>query len=105
MRYPDVRVLPDIRESIEIDGLEEAVRALPAPERYLSVLARNACHFAPFSWYRWQSFHLRARQLIAEASEAATEPTSAAVAVHRAGAVQRATPITFCRIPSPPVIW
>ena len=73
LRYPDVRVLPDIRESIEIDGLGKRC-ALPAPERYLSVLARNACHFAPFSWYRWQSFHVRARQLIAEASEAATEP-------------------------------
>jgi hypothetical protein len=72
LRYPDVRALPDIRESIEIDGLGKRCR-LPAPERYLSVLARNACHFAPFSWYRWQSFHLRARELIAEASEAATE--------------------------------
>jgi hypothetical protein len=73
LRYPDVRVLPDIRESIEVDGLGKQCQ-LPAPERYLSVLARNACHFAPFSWYRWQSSHLRARQLIAEASEAATDP-------------------------------
>jgi hypothetical protein len=70
LRYPDVRALPDIRESIEIDGLGKRCQ-LPAPERYLSVLARNACHFAPFSWYRWQSFHLQARQLIAEASETA----------------------------------
>ena len=68
--YPTARALTDIREAIEIDGLGRKCR-LPASERYLSVLARNACHFAPFSWYRWQSFHLLARQMIAEAREAA----------------------------------
>ncbi|MEV5887013.1 DUF4157 domain-containing protein [Streptomyces sp. NPDC052020] len=30
-------------------------------DRYNSVLCRNACHFAPYSWYRWQIFYLRAR--------------------------------------------
>jgi Domain of unknown function (DUF4157) len=70
LRYPKARALADIREAIEIDGLGRRC-GLPEPERYLSVLARNACHFAPFSWYRWQSFHLLARQMIAEAREAA----------------------------------
>jgi Domain of unknown function (DUF4157) len=70
LSYPDLRVLAEIRESIEIDGLGRRCQ-LREPERYLSVLARNACHFAPFSWYRWQSFHLQARQLIAESSQAA----------------------------------
>src|SRR5262249_51918348 len=31
--------------------------------RYQAVVARNACHFAPFSWHRWQEHHLEARQL------------------------------------------
>src|SRR5882757_8865098 len=37
---------------------------------YASVLARNASHFAPFSWYRWHSFHLMARALIARSADA-----------------------------------
>lgn len=28
---------------------------------YGAVLARNACHFAPFSWYRWETFYTVAR--------------------------------------------
>jgi Domain of unknown function (DUF4157) len=70
LRYPNARMLADIREAIEIESLGRRCR-LPESERYLSVLARNACHFAPFSWYRWQSFHLRARQMIEQATEAA----------------------------------
>jgi predicted transcriptional regulator len=34
------------------------------------VLARNSGHFAPFSWYRWHQFHLRARDLIARSATA-----------------------------------
>ena len=41
---------------------------------YSSVVGRNAAHFAPFSWYRWQSFHLMARELI-ERSLTATGTT------------------------------
>jgi hypothetical protein len=70
LRYPDLRMLAEIRESIEIDRLGRQCQ-LSEPERYLSVLARNAGHFAPLSWYRWQSFHLRARRLIADAHAAA----------------------------------
>ena len=66
LTYPATRVFPGIREAIQIDALGRKC-GLPPPERYLSVLARNACHFAPFSWYRWQSFHLLARRMIAQA--------------------------------------
>jgi Domain of unknown function (DUF4157) len=38
--------------------------------RYAAVLARNSGHFAPFSWYRWHSFHLMARDLIAQSAAA-----------------------------------
>jgi hypothetical protein len=30
-------------------------------QTYLANAARNACHFAPQSWYRWKEFHERAR--------------------------------------------
>ena len=30
---------------------------------YTALVGRNACHFAPYSWYRWQQFHLVARDL------------------------------------------
>ncbi|MGH2459685.1 MAG: hypothetical protein ACRDIY_12550 [Chloroflexota bacterium] len=32
-------------------------------DQYSQVLARNACHFAPFSWDRWMQFHQEARRL------------------------------------------
>jgi hypothetical protein len=30
-------------------------------DHYSGILARNACHFAPYTWYRWQTSHLIAR--------------------------------------------
>jgi hypothetical protein len=66
LRYPDARVLPEIRGVLELNALGRKCQ-LAVWDRYPSVLARNAAHFAPFSWYRWQSFHLLARELIAEA--------------------------------------
>jgi hypothetical protein len=34
---------------------------------YLGLVARNACHFAPFSWYRWEEFYTKARNLAQQA--------------------------------------
>jgi hypothetical protein len=34
---------------------------------YLGLVARNACHFAPFSWYRWETFYTMARNLAQQA--------------------------------------
>jgi hypothetical protein len=63
LRYPNRRVFSEIREAIEVDALGRKC-ARPAWELYSSVVGRNASHFAPFSWYRWQAFHLQARDLI-----------------------------------------
>jgi hypothetical protein len=30
-------------------------------DHYMGLLARNACHFAPFTWHRWQASYLMAR--------------------------------------------
>ncbi|WP_380167874.1 DUF4157 domain-containing protein [Jannaschia sp. R86511] len=37
---------------------------------YSSLLARNACHFAPHSWYRWEQFYLQARAFAVQAAHA-----------------------------------
>jgi hypothetical protein len=63
LRYPNRRVFSEIREAIEVDALGKKC-SRPAWERYSSVVCRNASHFVPFSWYRWQAFHLKARELI-----------------------------------------
>lgn len=39
-------------------------------DHYNGLLARNACHFAPHSWYRWEQFYLQARAFAAEAFHA-----------------------------------
>jgi hypothetical protein len=64
MGYP---LLPgraaEISEAVEVDALGRRCGFEPW-NLYSSVVARNATHFAPFSWYQWQAFHLMARELI-----------------------------------------
>src|ERR687897_1073888 len=36
-------------------------------DHYSGLLSRNACHFAPHSWYRWEQFYLQARRYAEEA--------------------------------------
>lgn len=37
------------------------------------ILCRNACHFAPYSWYRWVNYHQQAIALATEARQASGE--------------------------------
>jgi hypothetical protein len=69
MRYP---LLGPLAETAEISAVTMLGRRLGFAPRdwYASVLARNASHFAPFSWYRWHSFHLAARALIVRSASA-----------------------------------
>ena len=69
MPYP---LLGPLAETAEISAVTRLGRRVGfAPARwYASVLARNASHFAPFSWYRWHSCHLAARALIARSADA-----------------------------------
>jgi hypothetical protein len=69
LAYSLLGSLAERAEVPAVDALGQRCGFAPA-KRYSSVLARNAAHFAPFSWYRWHSFHLAARALI-ERSEAA----------------------------------
>jgi hypothetical protein len=76
MRYP---LLGPLAETAEISVVTMLGRRLEFAPRdwYASVLARNASHFAPFSWYRWHSFHLMARALISRSAAAAGEERAA----------------------------
>lgn len=64
LRYPRLRGLAEIGEVLEVDALGRRCGFAPW-KLYSSAVGRNAGHFAPSSWYRWQSYHLMARDLIA----------------------------------------
>jgi hypothetical protein len=63
LRYSRQRRMSELREGIAIT-MAGRRGGLAEWELYPSVIARNAAHFAPFSWYRWQAFHLDAREMI-----------------------------------------
>jgi hypothetical protein len=67
LRYPLLGPLAETAEIAAISKLGRRNGFGPA-SRYSAVLARNAGHFAPFSWYRWHSFHCAARALIARSA-------------------------------------
>jgi hypothetical protein len=69
MRYPLLGPLAETAEISAVTLLGKRLGFAPA-NWYASVLARNASHFAPFSWYRWHSFHLAARALISRSATA-----------------------------------
>jgi len=77
LRYPLLGPLAETAEIAAISKLGRQQGFAPA-NRYSAVLARNAGHFAPFSWYRWRAFHQAARALIAQ-SAAATGAERAAL--------------------------
>jgi hypothetical protein len=70
LRYPRLRGLAEIGEVLEVDALGRRCGFAPW-KLYSSAVGRNAGHFAPFSWYRWRSYHLMARELIARSLAAA----------------------------------
>jgi hypothetical protein len=69
LRYPLFGALAETAEISAVDSLGRACGFSPQ-DQYSAVLGRNAGHFAPFSWYRWHSFHLAARELIARSADA-----------------------------------
>ena len=56
----------NIVETAALDALTYGL-GVSGADHYQGLLSRNACHFAPYSWYRWQSNHLIARDLAARA--------------------------------------
>jgi hypothetical protein len=76
LRYPLLGPLAETAEIAALSVLGKRQGFAPA-HWYASVLARNACHFAPFSWYRWHAFHLAARDLITRSAAARGEEREA----------------------------
>jgi hypothetical protein len=76
LRYPLLGPLAESAEIAAITALGKRQGFAPA-NWYGSVLARNAGHFAPFSWYRWHGFHLAARDLIARSAAVSGEEREA----------------------------
>ena len=68
LRYPLLGPLAETAEIAAVSALGRRHGFAPA-NRYAAVLARNSGHFAPFSWYRWHSFHQAARALIARSAD------------------------------------
>ncbi len=62
------------RETVGVEPLTRALGVLGS-DHYEAVLARNACHFAPFTWRRFQAFNTLARQY---AQAAHDDPPNAA---------------------------
>ncbi len=69
LRYPLFGGLAESAEVVAVDALGKRCGFAPT-NQYSSVLARNAAHFAPFSWYRWHSFHLMSRALAEQSATA-----------------------------------
>jgi len=69
LRYPLLGPLAETAEIGVVGRLGERCGFAP-DRRYPSVLARNAGHFAPFSWHRWHAFHQAARELIERSATA-----------------------------------
>jgi Domain of unknown function (DUF4157) len=67
LRYPLFGPLAETAEIAAVAALGRR-HGFGPDKRYSAVLARNSGHFAPFSWYRWHSFHLAARALIAQSA-------------------------------------
>jgi len=75
-------MLNKILESIKLDNLTFGL-GIKGVDHYSALLGRNACHFAPYSWYRWQSSHLIARDLALRA-HGASDPNERARLTHQA---------------------
>lgn len=66
-------VIGALRETNALDELTAGL-GIAGQDHYKGLLARNACHFAPYSWYRWLGFHLLARQAAQDAFKAGKDP-------------------------------
>jgi hypothetical protein len=45
----------------DVKAIDNATAA-EGTNRYQGLLSRNACHFAPFSWHRWEEYHNQAME-------------------------------------------
>ena len=65
-----------VNDMLETMNLDEHTAGLGSQgqDHYQALLARNACHFAPYAWYRWQASHLIARDFAERSHTAGRDP-------------------------------
>jgi hypothetical protein len=61
------------KAAAEVSDLDDATATLGSA-RYQGLLSRNACHFAPYSWQRWQHFHNEAIEQAREHHRLSADP-------------------------------
>lgn len=59
----------------ELDQLNTVTSGL-GKNKYQALVARNACHFAPFNWYRWREFHESASAAALNAHALSRDPAT-----------------------------
>jgi hypothetical protein len=64
VRLVDHDQIDALMESAQLDELTSGLGP-KGTAHYSGLLARNACHFAPYTWYRWQASHVIARDYAA----------------------------------------
>ena len=81
--YAPHAFIPDmldlLGESLAIDTLTARL-GQDGVDHYAGLLARNACHFAPFAWHRWQSSYATAQVLAQRAHAAGNDDQRARLA-------------------------
>ncbi len=75
-------LINNIMETRALDAFTASL-GVNGSDHYQGLLSRNACHFAPFSWYRWQASHLIARDL-AQRAYASKDSSQKALLAHQA---------------------
>lgn len=65
-----------IADNLLLDGLTLHVDSI-GRDHYFGVLARNACHFAPYTWWRWQASYAIACTAALAAYQGRNQPNSA----------------------------
>ena len=61
-----ISLVNNIVETQALDSLTLRL-GINSSDHYQGLLSRNACHFAPYSWYRWLASHTIARALAQQA--------------------------------------
>ncbi|MFN9830175.1 MAG: hypothetical protein ACK55Y_11285, partial [Pseudanabaena sp.] len=51
------------RTELQVNSATKRSKTEEKSQEYFAALERNACHFAPYSWQQWESYHTKARKL------------------------------------------
>lgn len=80
--WPDIGILDDLDKGTDVFLMDLLTSGLGqnGKDHYNGLLARNAAHFAPFSWWRWRMWYDLAASYAREAYSRGGDPTRARIA-------------------------